>query len=145
MRRRLTLCVLTSIVLLLCTAAVRAYANDVKLSNVTPQDLLVSGVVDKPNVSLVLVDTKTNQVIGQAVTKADSKGAFSTRIAFSSPLKDDNELVLSVTDSDDHGIKTITDYIITLNCWFKAPSTDGDPCRLIVTGPIVGGNTMIHP
>jgi hypothetical protein len=142
-KRKWTLCLLTSIFLLLCGVAAQAAAKDVKLSSVTTQEMVVDGMVDKPNVNIIVLDTETNQIIGQAVAKADAKGTFSSKVLFSTPLKEYTTLALNVTDSDDDGNKTTVAYRIVVDCWTKQQTNpQNDPCGWILYGPILADETM---
>jgi hypothetical protein len=141
--RKLTLCLLTSIFLLLCGVAVQAAAKDVKLDDVSTQAIIVNGMVDKPYVNITVLDPKTNQIIGQEFAKADLQSMFSTKIQFSAPLKAYNDLVLSVTDSDDKGNKTTTVYRLVLDCWAVQQTIhQDDPCNWVLYSPGLGGDTM---
>jgi hypothetical protein len=142
MKRYVILGLLVSMFLFLCGITAQAEVKDVTLDAVTNQQMVVNGATDKPYVSIVVFDKKTNQIIGQGDAKAD-KSIFSSKIVFSSPLNGDSELTLNVTDFDDYGNKTISEYRIILNCWTQQPvNPQSDPCSWLLHGPILSDETM---
>jgi hypothetical protein len=141
-KRTLILCLLTSMFLLLSAVSAQDTAQDITFEAITTQDMIVNGVVDKPNVSIVVLDRQTNKLIGQGSAKADSNGTFASHIVFSNSLKDYNELILDVTNFDDYGNKTNSKYRFVLNCWTLQQVGSQDPCGLMVSGPWPSDETM---